>query len=128
RLAFGTPRAAAMAGVARALGNPAEEGENGECGAGPLAFADFQGGLRLYFQNGALVGWEVDETSGFATASGIEIGMPRRMLGRTAPGLRVDQSTLGTEFDADGIFGLLSGPQQEATISRLWAGTTCAFR
>ncbi|MGQ0559837.1 MAG: hypothetical protein ACT4OE_09680, partial [Sphingosinicella sp.] len=42
RLAFGTPRAAAMAGVARALGNPAEEGENGECGAGPLAFADFQ--------------------------------------------------------------------------------------
>ena len=57
RVGFGTGQDDAVRTVAAALGDPIETGLNEECGAGPLAYVDYQGGLRLYFQAGEFAGW-----------------------------------------------------------------------
>src|SRR5690349_15677373 len=42
---FGTPRDAALKTIGAALGDPIEQGDNQDCGAGALGFAHFRGGL-----------------------------------------------------------------------------------
>lgn len=38
------------------------------------------------------------------------------------------RSTLGTEFTAGGLAGLLDGTGARARITHLWAGASCAMR
>jgi hypothetical protein len=40
----------------------------------------------------------------------------------------VQESTLGHEFDAGGLFGVLDGSSPGARIDVLWAGASCTFR
>jgi hypothetical protein len=40
----------------------------------------------------------------------------------------VQSTSLGTEFTAGEMSGLLTGDTPEAKITGLWAGTNCAFR
>ncbi len=126
---FGTARDTAVPMVTAALGRPKGQSVNQECGAGPLEFVDFQGGLTMLFQDARFAGWDVDGRDGgsYGTANGVAIGTTLREL-RAAGPVTVEQSTLGTEFDAGGIGGLLSGPGAAAKVTNLWAGTTCAFR
>jgi len=128
-LRFGMARAEVTQAVSEAIGAPIEEGDNQECGAGPLAFASFRGGLGLYFQHGKFVGWDLDggEGGGFVTAAGIGIGSTRKQL-EAMHKISVEDSTLGIEFAAGGMSGLLSMRDASGEITNLWAGATCIAR
>lgn len=106
---------------------PGAESANSECGAGPLAFVAWPDGLTLAFQDDRFVGWAVDKP-GLATKDGIGVGATRAQLKAARPKVRVTESTLGTEFDAGGLGGLLDGEGPDAKITHLWAGVTCMFR
>lgn len=129
QVTFGMPRDAATRAIAAALGSPIEEGDDQECGAGALSFASFRGGLGLYFDGGKFVGWDLDGRDGgqFATAAGIGIGSTRKQL-ESAHAIRIADSTLGIEFSAGDLSGLLSSRDSDGEITNLWAGTTCIAR
>jgi hypothetical protein len=128
-VAFGTPRAAVSQMATAALGTPIETGENQECGAGALAFANHRGGLSLYFQDEMFVGWDLDGRDGgrFSTFTGIGIGSTRRQLDQ-AGSAAIEDSTLGIEFTSEGVSGLLSDRSPQAEVTNLWAGATCIAR
>lgn len=123
---FGTPMAETMAALAEALGTPpAERGTNEECGGGGMDFARWEGQLTAWFQDGRFAGW--DSKGKLRTAASIGIGSRRGDLARLQQ-LRVEESTLGTEFEADGIGGILESKAQDASVTNLWGGSTCMFR
>lgn len=124
---FGTARAQTLAALAF-RGTP-ETGTNGECGAGPLAYASWPDGLEIWFQDDAFAGWALDDRAAGAigTAAGIGPGSTRAALD-SATAATVEQSTLGTEFAAGELFGLLDGTGQGAKVTNMWAGVSCNFR
>lgn len=61
------------------------------------------------------------------TASGIGIGSTRADL-ESAYAARVARSTLGAEFSAGGLAGLLASERPDAPIINLWAGEACLAR
>lgn len=129
--AFGMPRAEIVAIVTRLAGPPTGQGRNAECGAGPIEFTRF-GTFTLNFQEGRWVGWDLagpPMSPPLLTAYDIGIGSPNAHLsdGDGADGV-IRQTSLGTEFSMGGMHGLLTGPGPDGTVTRLWAGTTCAFR
>lgn len=125
-LAFGTVKLDALAALAAAHdGTPGVQSANGECGVGPLTFAAWDDGLTVAFDGGQFAGWSVGN-SGPATEGGIGVGSDLAALQALNP--TVDNSTLGTEFTAGDIGGLLDGPTPEARVTTLWAGVTCMFR
>jgi hypothetical protein len=128
-LRFGMARDSVTQAVGGAIGAPIEQGDNQECGAGPLSFASFRGGLGLYFQDGKFAGWDIDggDGGGFVTAGGIGIGSTRKQL-EAAQKIRVEDSTLGIEFAAGGLSGLLSMRDPSGEITNMWAGATCIAR
>lgn len=121
------------AGLERALGAPLRTGENRECGAGPMTFVDFAGGLTAHFQSERLVGWNWHlPQDGDRAASGtvrlagdVQIGSPRAAA-TSAPGFSaIEGSTLGEEFAlGNRIGGFIEGD----AVSMLYAGTQCFFR
>jgi hypothetical protein len=121
-LRFGMPRAEVLAVAARRFGEPRLE-RNDECGEGPMDFATIRG-LTLSFQEGRFVGWSLAEKlPDLGTRGGVGIRSPKSML----RGARIDrESTLGPEFDLDGVGGLLDSKERE--VIALWAGSTCQFR
>jgi hypothetical protein len=123
---FETPEAQVLATLQPLRGAPTERATNEECGAGPLSFADWSDDFQLVFQEGRFVGWSTDER-GLTTMSGVGVGSTRaELLGAYAAD--IGESTLGTEFSAGGLGGLLSGPGAAARVTTIWAGTICAFR
>ncbi len=130
-LAFGTPQAQTLAALTAALGAPRTTGTNAECGAGPLGFATWADGLSLAFARGAFAGWYVDgraaEARRFTTMAGLGIGTTRAEL-NDAYEVRVGPTSLGTEFTVGEMGGLLTNATPEATVTDLWAGTTCMAR
>jgi hypothetical protein len=125
-LQFGAARAEAVAALAKAFGKPASEtGTNEDCGGGGLAFAQWEDSFYAWFEEDKFAGWEERGTR--KTASGLGIGSPRADL-TALEDLKVEQSTLGTEFEADGLGGLLDSKASGAKVTALWAGTTCMFR
>jgi hypothetical protein len=128
-LAFGLDRAAVSQAVGIARGAGEGEGTNGECGVGPLDFADFRGGLTLWFQDGKFAGWALgkDGAADLRTAAGLGIGSTRTEL-EAAYAATVNESTLGQEFTAGGLSGILSSPAPDGRVEALWAGVDCVFR
>lgn len=129
-LAFGTDSAAVLDGLGRALGAPTSRGSNAECGAGPVDFASFDGGLSVNFQSGRFVGWSArasNTSSALTTMSGIGVGSTRAALDSTYSA-RVAQSSLGTEFSAGDLSGILDGTAPSSRIANLWAGVNCIAR
>ncbi|AQR75421.1 hypothetical protein [Sphingomonas sp. LM7] len=126
---FGMPREAATQMIAGVIGNPIEQGDNQECGAGALGFASFREGLGLYFQGGKFAGWDLDGREGgrFATAAGLGIGSARTQL-ESASKVEIEDSTIGIEFRAGGLSGLLSARDPSGEVTNLWAGVTCIAR
>ena len=84
-------------------------------------------------QDGRFVGWSVSRGAadgsnvGLATMAGIGIGSARREL-EAAYTADIRKTTLGQEFGAGDIFGLLDGTGPSARINAMWAGEICNFR
>jgi hypothetical protein len=127
RLPFGTPQARVLAAAGSVLGAPKEQGPQEECPAGPVHYAGYDG-LQLIFQEGAFVGWSAREGSTLRTAAGIGPGSTLGEVKAAYPSTTVEQSTLGTEFAAGEISGVVDGPTDAARVEVLWAGITCVFR
>lgn len=126
---FGTAQAQTLAALA--FRGPPGTGTNSECGAGPLDYANWPDGLSLLFQDGKFAGWSVDARSGGAitTANGVGTGMTRAALeGSFGIPVTVSETTLGDEFTAGALRGLLDGPGQSAKVTNIWAGVSCNFR
>jgi hypothetical protein len=129
-IAFGQPRDPVVAAVTRLRGRPTATGSNGECGAGPMEQVDF-GPLRLNFQQGRFAGWELSGRADppIEEEYGLGIGTARAELERSDQGAASFETTsLGVEFDAGGIGGIMSGEGRDATVASLYAGVTCFFR
>ena len=125
-LPFGRAAAETVAALQRTGRAEPRRSTNPECGAGPLAFADWPDGFQLVFQDDRFVGWSTRQV-GLQTMSGVGVGSTRAQL-EAAYKVTVEETTLGQEFQAGGLGGLLSGPGPDARITNLWAGITCAFR
>jgi len=121
------------AALGKALGVALRSGENPECGAGPVTFTDYAGGLTAHFQGGRLVGWNWHlPQDGDGAASGtvrlkgdVQLGTARNVL-EAAPGFaRIEGSTLGEEFALGEAIG---GFVKADRVEMLYAGTQCFFR
>jgi hypothetical protein len=123
---FDTPKAATIEALTKALGRPPEEmGENDNCGGGELEFVAWKGEIILWFESGRFAGW--DNKGKLKTGGGIGIGSSRSDLAQLA-GFEVEESTLGTEFRAGGLSGILDSKAPDAKVTHLWGGATCVFR
>ena len=119
--------------LAKALGAALRTGANPECGAGPVTFTDFPGGLTVHFQEDRLVGWNWHlAQDGDSPASGtvkltgdVQVGTARRVV-EAAPGFApVEGSTLGEEFAlGEAVGGFITADK----VEMLYAGTQCFFR
>lgn len=126
-LAFGADRATVLAAL-ESRGTP-ETGRMEECGPGPLDFALWSDGLKLYFQDGRLAGWALDERARgkLATVAGVGPGASRAELAAAHP-IEIAETSLGTEFASADLYGLLDGPGQAAKVTAMWGGASCVFR
>lgn len=128
RLAFGGAQAGVLADVTAALGAPKEQGNQEECPAGPLYQASYTSGLQVVFQDGEFVGWFAREGSRFRTAQGIGPGSTLGELKKAYPATTVEETSLGHEFAAGELYGVVTGPSDTATVQVMFAGTNCIFR
>ena len=127
-LAFGLDRAAVEDALTLALGKPSERGSSGECGEGAMDFARMPGGLLAWFQQGRFVGWFLEDAGAkLTTASGVGIGSTRKDV-TGAYDADFVESTLGEEFIAGALSGLLSGQEPTARVTAIWSGQVCNFR
>lgn len=125
-LAFDMPEAETVDALTKALGRPpTERGENGECGGGGMKFAAWKGDITAWFLDGRFAGW--DNKGGLTTIEGIKVGSSRAEVA-TLPGFEVEESTLGTEFRAGGLSGILASRASDAKVTHIWGGATCVFR
>lgn len=114
------------AAVARALGKASDSGTNEECGAGPIAYSTFPGGLTVNFQEGSLVGWNWGaEAQNIELAGEISVGAPRSQIEAEDGFSMIKGSTLGDEFALGDRIG---GFFEDDRLSMLYSGTQCFFR
>ena len=126
---FGTPEKDAVDRVQKARGDVVDEGQNDECGAGMVGYANFNGNVSMLFQDGKFAGWSINEggDTKVTTMAGVGLGSTRQALDK-AYTVTVEESSIGTEFAAGDLSGLLSGKGPDARITDLWAGVTCIAR
>ena len=123
---FAAGRSEVDTALARVFGEAGEHGENAECGAGPMQFTRYGNGLTVNYQEGALVGWFLNERMGDVTVEGpVQIGSDADDA-RVANGFAsIEGSTLGEEFSLGENLG---GFVENGSVSALYAGTNCFFR
>jgi hypothetical protein len=131
---FAAGRSEVEGALTRTLGEATGRSTNGECGAGPIEFTDFPGGLAVHFQQGRLVGWNWRmPQDGDAPAEGTirladgDVGIgSASTLAQAVPGFaRITGSTLGEEFSLGPSIG---GFIENDAVTMLYAGTQCFFR
>jgi len=127
-IAFGSPESEVIASLERVRG-PSEKGTNVNCGAGPVQVASWPDGLSVIFQDGRFVGWGMGRSASgsIATAAGIGPGSTRAELD-SAYNVTVSRTSLGSEFSAGGLYGVLDGASADARITDMWAGVSCVAR
>ncbi|MEM9318214.1 MAG: hypothetical protein AAGA70_04320 [Pseudomonadota bacterium] len=120
RIDFGRAQPGVIEAASRLFGAaPDEVIIQTECGAGTVTAARWPG-VTLNFLDGDFRGWVVAAPG--LPAGGLTVGTPRDAL----PPLRYQETTLGTEFDAGGVFGIILPGEDE--VAQLWSGATCFFR
>jgi len=135
-LPFGTPRASVVEQVSRLrAGQQPEMAENLDCQATVATWP--ASGLQLWFTTDAsplFIGWSLNGRArtdatvpAVTTASGIGLGSTRAAL-ESVYVARVARSSLGVEFSAGGMAGLLASNAADAPIQNLWAGQVCLAR
>lgn len=128
RLAFGTSRARVLAAVGAVLGEPREQGVQEECPAGPLYHALYSAELQVVFQDSAFVGWASRKGSAFRTAAGIGPGSTLGELKAAYPAATVGETSLGMEFAAGDLYGIVADSTASGQVEMMFAGTNCIFR
>jgi hypothetical protein len=125
-LRFGMAEEATVSALTSILGaGPSEQGDIEICTA---RFARWKSGLGVWFSEGSFTGWGVSEgATGLATVSGVKPGSTRAELEATHAA-SVYESSLGAEFTAGALAGVLSSDAPDARITQLWAGNTCIAR
>lgn len=125
-IAFGDDAMQSLQALGGVLGEPPPAPvQNEDCQVG---FARFSNGLTVWSSRSRFTGWSVTpDSSPLATASGVMIGSSRAEL-ESAYDAKIMESSLGTEFLAGSLAGLLDSSRPDAKISNLWAGETCIAR
>lgn len=125
-LAFGEDAKQATDTLGRVLAEtPPAWVENEECS---VEFARWSNGLTLWSSQSRFSGWSLTPGSAaISTARGVKLGSTRTEL-ENAYDAEIMESSLGTEFLAGGLAGVLDSPGPDAKISNLWAGETCIAR
>ena len=121
---FGSPTEDVMRiieGVREA--SPRERGESPDCAG---TFATWEGGPSVRFSDGRFVGWSVGQP-GPTTPSGVGVGSTRNEL-EDVHAIEVSRTSLGVEFSAGALAGVLDGDGADARITALWAGEACLAR
>lgn len=129
-LAFGTDRVTIEAAIAAQLGPPDGRSLNEECGAGPMDFSNFDD-FAANFQDDRFAGWYLRGGQNdwvLTTMSGVGVGTTASEMAESLAFEIYDDSTIGTEFHAGGLSGLLESDAPDARITDLWAGANCIFR
>lgn len=123
-LPFGLARQAVLAPL-ETLRGPAGQGSSPECGS---RYANWADGLSLTFRRGRFVGWALDGRSegAITTITGLGTGSTKASL--DAYDYKVMRTTLGSEFSAGDLHGLLSSGAADAKVTSLWAGEVCLAR
>ena len=124
---FGTARAEALRMLQ--FRGPPGTGTQEECSSGPLTFAVWPDGLKLYFQKDRFTGWALDKRArgAVATAAGVGPGVTRSSVEKSIV-IKVAQTSLGNEFSSGDLNGLFDGPAADSQVTDMWAGTSCIFR
>lgn len=134
-LPFGASWRLSNSVVYYATGDRPFNSANAECGTGAMEFSRFDK-ITLNFLEGRFVGWSVGAANParpLKTVGGVGRDSRRVELVTMAGYSQVADSTLGDEFiiDADSgydLSGLFSGPEPDAQVTDIWAGTNCIFR
>ena len=123
---FGTSRPDALRAIGAAQKGPVRsEGNNVECNA---RYTVWDNGLTVWFARDRFAGWSATASaSAPGTAAGVKVGSTREQL-ESAYAATTRKSTLGHEFNAGALAGLLASGNADARITALWAGTTCIAR
>ena len=117
-IGFGRAEQGAVKAVQKLMGRPPSSRQSRrDCAGGPLDAIHWDGGLTLFFRDGAFKGWAV-RSPGFATARGLSVGDGPDELAALS-GVR----QTGAGLAVGGIAGALDGA---GVVSRLWAGEVCA--
>ena len=125
RIDFGREQAGVIASVTNILGTaPASQSTNAECGAGPVTAVRWAEGITLNFQEEAFHGWVTDNAA-FRSPTGVTVGQSREDAA-AAGASGFSQTSLGTEFSAGRIYGIMD--ESGETVDLLFAGVTCFFR
>lgn len=127
-LAFGAARTRVLADVGGVLGEPAEQGMQEECPAGPLYQVSYAGGLQLVFQDSAFVGWFAPQGSPLRTVRGIGPGSTLGQLKTAYPATTVEETSLGHEFAAAELYGVVTDTTDGGAVEVIFAGINCIFR
>lgn len=128
RVAFGAARDSVLARVGGVMNAPGTQAENAECPAGPLTTTRYPSGLQLVFQEGKFVGWAAESDSAPRTAAGIGPGSTLGQLRAAYPASTVDESSLGMEFTAGGLYGIVTDSTAAGRVEIVFAGINCIFR
>lgn len=124
-IAFGAPYDETIMAVHAAMGDPTQSGENAECPPGPLNFSQFGEDTTLYFQDGSFAGWFTRDPEQ-STMNGIHAGMTRAELEASGSAIELTETSLGQEFDAGGVYGIMN--EDASAVDLLWAGANCFAR
>jgi hypothetical protein len=127
RIAFGAPQARVLAEAGAVLGAPRDGSIQEECPAGPLYQTTF-GALQLVFQDSAFVGWATQPDSPLRTAEGIGPGSTLAQVRAAYPAATVDQTSLGTEFSLDALYGVFTDSTASSELEIMFGGINCIFR
>lgn len=124
---FGISKADALRMLESVQGAPPrKQGENIDCAATNAVLPD---GLTVWFARDEFVGWSLAESgSPLSTAGGLMLGSTRAELENGASVSKIAKSSLGEEFSAGDVAGLLDSAATDARVSNLWAGATCIAR
>ncbi len=124
---FGIAKADALRMLESVQGAPPQEqGENIDCGSTNAIWSD---GLTVWFARDKFVGWSLASTgSPLSTAGGLMLGTTRSELENGASVAKIAKTSLGEEFTAGDVAGLLDSAAADARVTILWAGATCIAR
>lgn len=123
-LHFGLPRAVVLEPLEKLRG-AADQGTDPECGG---EYANWADGLSLNFRRGKFVGWSLDDRSDGAITTLAGLGTGSGKVTLDAYDYKLVRTTLGNEFRAGALNGLLSSAAANAKVTNLWAGEVCLAR